>query len=69
MNLGGYRTELERALAVAAYLVVRHGDAYVPVLERLEREVEAERNQVDHRSRAARILQSLTREVRSASGV
>ncbi len=69
MNLGGYNSELERGLAVAAYLVVRHGDAYVPVLERLEREVEAERNRVDHRARASRILQSLTREVRSAPGV
>jgi len=48
--------ELEHMLAVAAYIVVRHGEAYVPVLDRLEREVEQERHKVSNRERAQRIL-------------
>jgi hypothetical protein len=31
---------LERALAIAAYVVARHGDVYAPIFERLERELE-----------------------------
>lgn len=69
MILGGYSSELERALAVAAYLVVRHGDAYVPVLERLEREMEAAQRKSDTRSRAAAILARLTKEVQNAQVV
>ena len=68
MNLGGHSSETERALAVVAYIVMRHGDAYVPLLDRLERELELERNRPNHRSRAAAILASLTREVRNAPG-
>lgn len=58
--------EIERALRVAAYLVVRHGDVYAPLLDRLESELEAERHRVSPRDRAARILADLTREVRNA---
>ena len=48
---------LERALALAAFVVLEHGEAYTPVLERLEREVEAMRRN-DPKSRASRILQA-----------
>lgn len=33
------RARLERALMAAAYIVDRHGLAYVPIFERLEREL------------------------------
>lgn len=58
---------LEQALKVAAYLVVRHGDAYVPLLDRLEREWELEQQRGSSRSRAQQILNKLTREVRNAA--
>jgi hypothetical protein len=32
--------ELERALALAAYIVLRHGPTYAPYIDRLERELE-----------------------------
>lgn len=60
--------ELENALRVLAFGVVRYGDAYVPIMERLEAELEAARKAVTHRDRAAAILSSLTREVRSVRG-
>jgi len=60
MNLS--LADLEHYLAVAAYIVVRHGDAYVPTLERLEREVEAERSRTGHRERAQRLLADLMRK-------
>lgn len=50
---------LERALAVVAYIVVRHGNVYAPILERLEREVEAARRN-DPTVRAQRILEAYT---------
>jgi len=38
--------EIEKALAVAAYLVVRYGPVYAPLVDRLERELEdAKRNE------------------------
>lgn len=62
--------ELEKFLAVAAYLVVRHGEAYTPTFERLEKEVDAARHRVDQRSRALRVLADLKRrEVTIASAV
>lgn len=46
---------LERALTMAAYIVLRHGNKYAPILGRLEKEVEnARRN--DPATRARRIL-------------
>jgi hypothetical protein len=57
---------IERALAVVAYLVVRHGDQYAPIMDRLERELEEERHRASTRDRAQRILAGLTREVRNA---
>jgi hypothetical protein len=50
---------LERALAVVAYVVLRHGAVYVPILERLEREVEVARR-TDPMARAKHILHSYT---------
>lgn len=55
--------DLEKALAVVAYIVLRHGDAYAPLLDRLEREVEEARRRTSHRDRAQRILRSLTHVV------
>lgn len=33
--------ELEEALAVASYVVLKYGDRYAPYLDRIEREIEA----------------------------
>jgi hypothetical protein len=63
MNFPAGITDTERAYMVAAYVVMRHGDAYVPLLDRLEKEVAAERAGSPHRQRAAEILRSFTREV------
>jgi coproporphyrinogen III oxidase-like Fe-S oxidoreductase len=46
---------LERALVLAAYIVLRHGPIYAPYIDRLERELEAAR-QNDPTERAKRIL-------------
>jgi hypothetical protein len=43
-------------LAVAAYAVVRLGDAYVPTFERMEREVGTERRRANSCKRALDIL-------------
>jgi hypothetical protein len=52
---------LERALALAAYIVLRHGQGYAPYIDRLESELEIARrsNPVD---RAKRILETYTPE-------
>lgn len=47
---------LEQCLAVAAYIVVRHGDAYAPTFARLEKEVESCRNRNGNRDRAGIVL-------------
>jgi hypothetical protein len=47
--------ELERALAFVAAVVVRYGEAYAPILDRLDREVEAARRN-GATARARRIL-------------
>ncbi len=46
---------LERALVVAAYIVVRYGAVYAPYVDRLEAELEAARKG-DAAARARRIL-------------
>lgn len=51
--------ELEQCLAVAAFLVVRHGDAYVHTFERLEREVDELRQRAGKRDRAQQVLASI----------
>jgi len=43
-------------------MVVRHGPAYVPVLDRLERELQEEQQRTGHRDRAQRILTDLMRK-------
>lgn len=48
---------LERALVLAAYIVVRHGPVYAPYVDRLERELEAARRN-DPTERAKRILET-----------
>ena len=50
---------LERALAIVAYVVVQHGKVYAPILERLEREVEAARRD-DPVLRARKLLAAYT---------
>lgn len=67
MNFPPGITETERGLMAVAYLVMRHGPAYVPLLDRLEREVEDQRQRGAHRDRASKILQAFTREVRNVS--
>lgn len=48
---------LERALRICARLVAAPGGAvYAPIFERLEREIEARRRQVDAVSRARALL-------------
>ena len=51
----------ERALALAAYIVLRHGPVYVPYIDRLEDELEAARRN-DPAERAKRILATYTVE-------
>jgi hypothetical protein len=50
---------LERALALCAYLVVRHGPYLTPIFERLERELGALRAQQNAMDRAKKLLVSL----------
>jgi hypothetical protein len=53
--------QVERALALAAYIVLRHGSVYAPYIDRLERELESTRK--NHPiERAKRILQIYTVE-------
>jgi hypothetical protein len=52
---------LERALVLAAYIVVRHGPEYACHVDRLEKELEAARRD-DPVARAKRILEAYTRE-------
>lgn len=52
---------LERTLALAAYIVLRHGDVYAPYIDRLENELEAARRN-DPTERAKRILETYTLE-------
>lgn len=49
---------LEKMLAVAAYIVARHGTKYAPIMYRLEREVEAARKGEDALVRANQILET-----------
>jgi hypothetical protein len=46
---------IQRALVLAAYVVVRHGPVYAPLLDRLERELDAARRN-DPTDRAKHIL-------------
>lgn len=59
MNQVAATAEIERAIAVVAMGVLRHGDAYMPVLERLEAELAALDRQNDKRSRATAALHAM----------
>jgi hypothetical protein len=50
---------LERALALAAYLVSIDGEKAAPIFERLERELNTARAQQDTMARAQRMLRVL----------
>jgi hypothetical protein len=50
---------LERALALAAYIVLRHGSVYAPYVDRLEKELEVARRN-DPIKHAKRILETYT---------
>ena len=52
---------IERALVLAAYIVVRHGPKFAPLVDRLEKELEAARRD-DPVERAKRILDAYTRD-------
>lgn len=49
--------ELELALAKMAYIVLKHGKQYTPIMDRIERELEAAKKS-DPTVRAQRILQN-----------
>lgn len=53
--------DMERYLALAAYLVIRHGEQYTPVFERMEREVADLKNGQTSVDRARAVLFDLTR--------
>lgn len=57
----GMIERLERALALAAYIVLRHGPVYAAYIDRLESELAAARRN-DPTDRAKRILQTYTVE-------
>lgn len=50
---------IERALAVAAYVVVNHGDVYLPIFERLECELADAKRRADAVGRARAIVEKL----------
>lgn len=51
---------LERALVAMAYIVVRHGEAYAPILDQIERDLEDLRRQAAPVERARRLLEVYT---------
>ncbi len=59
-------TQLETTLRMLAYVVVRHGEVYGPLLERVEHELEEARRKTSHRDRAQQILAQMTREANLA---
>lgn len=60
--------ELEKKLAAMAYIVVRHGEVYAPLMERLEQEIEERRKKGSVRDRAREILRaSMASEARHAN--
>jgi hypothetical protein len=55
--------ELQEAVALLAYIVLRHGAVYAPLLERAEKELIAFRQRHDDPMvRAERLLRAYTRE-------
>ena len=47
---------LDHALTMASYVLNNYGPAFIPIFERIEREIEIMRRREDASSRAARIL-------------
>ncbi|WP_409562638.1 hypothetical protein [Hyphomicrobium sp. MC8b] len=56
---------IERALVLAAYIVLRHGDVYAPYINRLEKELAAARAD-DPAARARRILEDHAKPIAAA---
>lgn len=56
---------LEKAVHAMAYIVLRHGEAYGPLLERLADELDERRRAPTASARARDILAAMTREVRT----
>lgn len=55
---------LEKAVHAMAYIVLRHGEKYGPLLERLADELELRRTTPTATDRARQILARMTQEVR-----
>jgi hypothetical protein len=53
---------LERALVTMAYLVVRYGAVYAPILDAIEKEIAEHRNREAPVERARRLLSAYTIE-------
>ncbi|GGC68294.1 hypothetical protein [Chelatococcus reniformis] len=51
---------IEQAMVFMAYVVMRYGDQYAPILERLEQELADARRRETPRSRAERLLKAYT---------
>lgn len=51
---------IQRALVTCAYIVLRHGTVYAPIMDRLEAELEAAKQRGDPRDRARRVLEAYT---------
>ncbi len=51
---------LEAALVTAAYIVIKHGPQYSPLLERLEKEVAELKMREDPMAKAHRLLEAYT---------
>jgi hypothetical protein len=52
--------DLERAYAMLAYVVINHGDAYLPLLDRMEREIVHARRAQSGIERARQVLETYT---------
>jgi len=53
-----YISELEHAIALAAYIVLRHGDFYAPFLDLLEKELVEAKTRETPRAKAKRLLRA-----------
>jgi hypothetical protein len=51
---------MQRALVTMAYIVIRHGPAYAPILDRLERELVERQSSESPLARAQRLLEAHT---------
>lgn len=54
-----YASDLQRALAIVAWCVLKYGAAYAPLLDRLELEVRQEHLRAGYQERAAVLLRSV----------